>query len=229
MEPVGTTGDLDAQAQRRLWDAIGPSFDATRGKPWPHVEAFLATLPPHSRVLDLMAGNGRHTETALRLGHQATWSDWSRTLAATAAKRCQGAHMVLADAAHLPFPDASFDAVLLVAGLASVPQGQRRAQVLSEARRVLAPGALVQVTTWSRAAPRFEAMGLATGPADVVVPWRAGGLDVERPYHLYSAQSLREALEAAGFVDVAVQTIRMGKEENLVAAARVAPPVEPKA
>ena len=53
-----------ASDQRKVWTAIADSFDRTRQRPWPHVVRFIEGLPPASRVLDLMCGNGRHAKVA---------------------------------------------------------------------------------------------------------------------------------------------------------------------
>jgi SAM-dependent methyltransferase len=55
--------------------------------------------------------------------------------------RLAAAPVAQADAARLPFPDAAFDALLLVNVLSSIPTG--RAQVAAEVRRVLAPDGTV--------------------------------------------------------------------------------------
>ncbi len=199
--------------QRKVWTAIAESFDRTRQKPWPHVVAFLESLPTGSRVLDLMAGNGRHARAAEALGHAVLALDWSAPLLAKA-----GTPAVLADAVFLPLRDASIGACVFVAGLHGIPAAEGRAACLRELRRVLRPGGVAQVTVWSRDAPRFKGAG-APGPVDVVVPWRAGGHREERRYHLYTGAALGAELEAAGFVVDAVSAVAIASEaaDNLVA------------
>lgn len=203
--------------QRAVWDAIAEGFDRTRGKPWPHVEEFLRTLPAGTRVLDLMAGNGRHAKVADALGLDCVALDWSRPLLATA-KRRHGS--VLGDAACLPFADASFGACAYVAGLHGIPSTPGRFASLRELRRVLRPGAPVQVTVWSRRAPRFR--DLPPDQHDVIVPWKAGGLHEKRKYHLYTPDSLRIHLAAAGFLVDEVREVRIAADDadNLVAVVR---------
>lgn len=204
------------RSQRQVWDAIAASFDRTRGKPWPHVEAFLDTLPPGTRVLDLMAGNGRHAKAADARGLDCVALDWSRPLLA-AGKRRHGS--VVADATRLPFADEAFGACVYVAGLHGLPTVAQRRASLAELRRVLRPGAPAQVTVWSRLAPRFR--DLPADQHDVVVPWKAGGLREERTYHLYTPESLRVHLAAAGFRVQEVTAVRIAADEpdNLVARA----------
>ena len=202
---------MDGRAQHAVWERIAQSFDRTRGAPWPHVEAFLRALPPATRVLDLMAGNGRHLPAALEAGREAWWVDWSRPAARIAARRHPGARFAVADATRLPLRDARFDAAILVAGLPSIPTPAGRAACLRELRRVLRPGAPAQVTAWSRDAPRFS--HLPPGAYDLEVPWRGDGHDEARTYHLYTETTLGEAAEAAGFRVAAMA--RSG--ENLVA------------
>ncbi|HLF16768.1 MAG TPA: class I SAM-dependent methyltransferase, partial [Candidatus Thermoplasmatota archaeon] len=177
-----------ASAAHSMWERIAHSFDRSRVRTWPHVEAFLRTLPPGSRVLDLMAGNGRHTRTVLDAGHQAVWLDWSRPAATIARSRYPAAGAVVGDAVHLPFADATFDAAIDVAGLHSIPTPEARVASLRELRRVLRPGGRAQVTVWSRDAPRFHARGEPGRPLDVVLPWRADGHDEDRAYHLYTPE-----------------------------------------
>lgn len=205
--------------QRDVWNRIAASFDATRQRAWPHVVAFLEGLPNGVRVLDLMCGNGRHLGGACASGLDAVGLDWSAPLARTAA---QHGPVVVGDATRLPFGDGTFDACIYVAGLHGIPDAGGRAASLQELRRVLSPGGLAQVTVWSRDAPRFTKMGLAPGPADVVVPWRAGGLDEQRTYHLHTRATLQAALETACFEVASLDRVAIasGTADNLVAVVR---------
>lgn len=208
-----------ARRQHAVWERIAPSFDATRQRPWTHVTEWIAQQSP-GRMLDLMCGNGRHLAAMTAAGHAATAVDWSRALCQRAA--ASGVAVVQADAARLPFPDASFDAAVCVAGLPSVPTAALRRQVLAEARRVLCPGAPVQVTVWWREAARFAGLEPKHAPLDVVVPWRAGAEAQPRAYHLYTQDELRATLEDAGFAVASVRPVPLSwsTPDNLVAVAR---------
>jgi ubiquinone/menaquinone biosynthesis C-methylase UbiE len=205
-----------ASDQRKVWTAIADAFDRTRQKPWPHVAAFIGDLPSASVVLDLMSGNGRHARAAAEAAHHPVALDWSLPLL----RRAHG-DKVLADATRIPLRDGTIDAAVYCAGLHGLPTAAGRAASLEELRRVLRPGGAAQVTVWSRNAPRFTAMGLPPGPADVVVPWRSGSREEQRRYHLYTAESLRDALEAAGFGVESLKAVSIAEpDDNLVALAR---------
>lgn len=205
--------------QHRVWETIFPSFDDTRVRPWPFVAEFVADLPSGSVVLDLMAGNGRHTGLLRDAGHHATWLDWSRPAAAAAKKRLPDADVVVADACALPLAAATFDAVLYVAGLHGIPHRDGRGASLRELGRVLRAGGRGLLSVWSRDAPRFRGMDLLEGPTDVTVPWRAGGHDEMRTYHLYTETSLRGALAEAGLTvrSLAAPAVASDTPDNLVA------------
>jgi SAM-dependent methyltransferase len=212
-----------AGSQHRAWEEIAHSFDRNRKRTWPHVDQFLASLPPGSRVLDLMGGNGRHLGPGLAHGLDMVWTDWSRPAASIVRGHHSAAAAVVADATSLPFADASFDACIFVAGLHSIPTPAGRAACLAELRRILKRGARVQVTVWSRDAPRFRAEGAPGRPFDVVIPWRSDGHDVPRHYHLYTPAALRDELEEAGMVVEAEgheRIVSRDDPDNLVAVAR---------
>lgn len=200
--------------QREVWTAIADSFDRTRQRPWPHVVAFVEALPPASRVLDLMAGNGRHAKVAAEAAHHVVALDWSLPLV----RRAHG-DRVLADATRLPLRTGSFDACVFVAGLHGLPTAEQRAACLGELHSVLRQGGTAQVTVWSREAPRFRDAGTPGEPLDLELPWRGAGLDEVRQYHLYTAAALREELEAAGFAVTGVDAVAIAAPEpdNLVA------------
>lgn len=205
--------------QHGVWERITASFDRSRQRRWSHVEAFLAGLPPRSRVLDLMAGNGRHTAAVLDARHEAWWCDWNRPMARVAAARFPDAAVVVADATRLPFANSSFDACIYVAGLHGIPSPGKRLDSLRGMLRVLRPDGPAQITVWSRASPRFRDMGDPDRPLDVQIPWRAHGHDEARSYHLYTPDALRDDLEAAGLaVERLEERAVVGREpDNLVA------------
>lgn len=102
-------------------------------------------LAPPARLLDLCCGQGRHAVPLAQLGYRVTGLDLSRPLlaraAAFAAGQGQRVGLVEADMRRLPFPDASFDAVLnLFNAFGYLEDDAQDELVLGEVARVLRPG-----------------------------------------------------------------------------------------
>ncbi|MBZ9752389.1 methyltransferase domain-containing protein [Deinococcus sp. HMF7604] len=126
------------------------------GEPWPHGPLLGAlSLSPALDVLDVGAGDGRLLRELKARGHRGHLAGLDPQ---------PGAGVLRGTADTLPFPEASFDAVLFVRVLAHLPDP---AQALCEARRVLRPSGQVIVAAHSpdhlretRAAlGRFQASG----------------------------------------------------------------------
>jgi SAM-dependent methyltransferase len=112
-------------------------------------------INPGDRVLDLGCGAGRHAFEAYRRGARVVAVDLDlKELAPVsdmfAAMRAEGetrppaqAAAVTADATRLPFPDGSFDAIIVAEMLEHIPND---AAALKEIARVLRPGGTVAVT-----------------------------------------------------------------------------------
>lgn len=99
-------------------------------------EAALRLLGPGTgRLLDVGCGTGAHTAAFAELGWRVVGTDVSEQMLRFARRR--ELEVVCADAAALPFPDASFDAVVSVWTHTDVDDF---AALVSEAARVLAPG-----------------------------------------------------------------------------------------
>lgn len=195
--------------QHRVWEAIAASFDASRDRKWPHVLNYLERAPA-GRVLDLMAGNGRHLAT--RGDHEAIWFDWTRPLA----REMQGrydAEVVVGDAARLPFTDGSIAACTYVAGLHGIPTATGRADSLNELRRILRVGGTAQITVWSRHAPKFKHMS-GKGSIDANIPWKSGGHDENRYYRLYTLEDLRAECEASGLTVTRAEHVAVVAKEG---------------
>lgn len=123
-----------------VWDAIGiparlilfpPEWLERCGWTTLEAERLLQVLPEiRGRLLDIGAG----PNTLVRLHGNGTGVDvfdWG------------GGAIVVKDTAELPFPDAAFDTIALIACLNHIPNRQA---VLHEARRLLAPGGRVVMT-----------------------------------------------------------------------------------
>lgn len=127
------------QAKKRhprngFFNAIAPIWDPIIGR-WGMqrvLESLDLTRP--MRILDLAGGTGRLAAALTADGHQAVVADLSAPMARRAARKSLSATVARAEA--LPFPDASFDRVVILDALhhmAELPV------VAGELKRLLAP------------------------------------------------------------------------------------------
>ena len=102
------------------------------------------------RVLDVAAGNGNATLAAARRGCSVTSTDYVSTLLERGAERARAEGLnvkfQIADAEALPFPDASFDAVLSTFGVMFAPD---QATAAAELARVCRPGGRIGLANWT--------------------------------------------------------------------------------
>ena len=173
-----------------------------RGKAWPEVVEFAKALPPRSHVADLGCGNGRHALVLADAGHQVVALDASVRLLEIAREHVPQATFVRGDVCALPFQNETFSAALAVASIHHLPSEGERLQALREVSRVLEPGAPFLVTVWAlehdaTASPQ-ETRPAGPDPGDVWIPWRAGGREVMRFYHLFADGELTRLVRAAG-------------------------------
>ena len=113
----------------------------------------LAGVSPGAEILDCPCGFGRHASVLVEAGYRVTGADRSAVQLAEADRRRGAAERpryVRADYRELPFPDASYDAVLCLFTSLGYLERDDDVGVLSEFRRVLRPGGALIVDTMHR-------------------------------------------------------------------------------
>jgi SAM-dependent methyltransferase len=140
--------DEEARAYDAVYDAQGPEGHPLRVR----MAAALRLLGPGpGEVLDVGMGPGRLAEQLERGGWRVSGVDASEGMLALARERLTGARLLRGEIDRLPFPDASFDAVVATGVLEYAPD---RARAVGELARVLRPGgrAVVSIPN-ARSAP----------------------------------------------------------------------------
>ncbi|HEY4380092.1 MAG TPA: class I SAM-dependent methyltransferase [Acidobacteriaceae bacterium] len=109
-------------------------------------------LPAGARVLDVACGTGNTAIPLARLGCAVTGVDIATNLLAQARERAAVENLTAVfdegDAEQLPYPDASFDAVVTMFGAMFAPRPEL---VAAEFARVLKPGGLLSMANWNPA------------------------------------------------------------------------------
>jgi ubiquinone/menaquinone biosynthesis C-methylase UbiE len=163
----------------------------------------LAAIRPGERVLDVACGTGVVTRLAAERAGDAgrvAGIDINPGMLAAARAASTGFRIEWHEgsALALPFPDASFDAVLCQQGVQFFPD---RAKGLGQMRRVLVPGGRLVVSCWRSVEHQpgmralEEAMVRRLGPQAASLP----------PLSLGDRETLRGLIAGAGFRDVRIR------------------------
>jgi SAM-dependent methyltransferase len=139
-------------------------------------------LRPGSRVLDVAAGNGNASLAAARRWCEVVSTDYVGTLLEQGRQRAAAERLVIefreADAEHLPFVDASFDAVLSTFGVMFAPDQERAAR---ELLRVCRSGGRIGLANWTPSGFIGQVFSILAQylppPAGLVSPSRWGRTD----------------------------------------------------
>jgi len=153
-----------------------------------------------ARILEIAAGTGvvtRALSSALGPSASITASDLNQAMLDEAAAQgpLPSVEWRQADALHLPFPDASFDAVVCQFGVMFFPD---KATAFSEAYRVLRPGGFYIFNVWDEIREN-EFADTITGALKVVFPDDPPGFLARTPHGYHDLQNIRGDLIKGGF------------------------------
>jgi SAM-dependent methyltransferase len=214
---IAAAPDGLGQQLQRMWGAVAPGWEQhaewvdERGAALTDRMLELAAIRPGQRVLELACGAGGVGIAVAPLvgaAGEVVVSDAAPEMTAIAARRvgALGLGNVVTrdlDLEQIDEPDASFDAVVCREGLMLVPDPVRAA---GEARRVVRPGGRVVLAVWGpRELNPWLNVVFETVSAQLGGPTPPPG--VPGPFSLDDAGRLAGVLEAAGLVEVTVESL----------------------
>src|SRR6266851_1150536 len=131
---TSNVSDYDAAFARVTSQAIGPLLDAV-------------DLRNGARILDVASGPGYVAAAAAARGARVVGVDFSAPMVARARMIYPTVEFQEGDAEAIPFPDRSFDAVVMNFGMLHLARPER---AMTQAARVLKPGGCFAFTVWAR-------------------------------------------------------------------------------
>jgi ubiquinone/menaquinone biosynthesis C-methylase UbiE len=185
--------------------------------PYADVVARKAASFQPARILETAAGTGVATAALHRALPEAeiVATDLNPPMLEEAARRISGPRVRFqpADALALPFADASFDLVVCQFGVMFYPD-----KVLghSEARRVLRDGGHYLLVIWDKVERNLATMTAGRAVAELI-PGEAARFYERVPFRYHDQSEIAADLRAAGFADVAFETVAL---ESRAASAR---------
>ena len=145
---AGTNGFREFE--RAGWESVVAEYDTSFGSLTVQaIEPLLDSVGAGRgvRLLDVATGPGYVAAAAARRGAAVVGVDFSAPMVAEAKRRHPAIEFREGDAEALPFPDESFDGVVM--NFAMLHLG-RPDQALTEARRVLRAGGMIGFTIWAK-------------------------------------------------------------------------------
>lgn len=156
----------------------------------------LASVQAGDRVLDVCCGTGNAAATSAAAGAAAEGIDLDERALEAARRRVPSGLFHVADAAQMPFADASFDVAVSVFGVSFAP-GER---AVGELLRVVRPGGRIVITTWPRDGSILSAGGIVGRALAEAQPARSAAPSLA-PWHDRGALRRLFAPHRVGFSD----------------------------
>jgi ubiquinone/menaquinone biosynthesis C-methylase UbiE len=182
-------------------DPYGSSFAYSRHRLQQSLDRFLPLAAPGARLLDLGCGTGHHMLWARGRNYEAAGTDGSEAMLAEARRLNPSSELLLAPADALPFPDASFDAVLCIEVLRYL---RCIDPSVREMGRVLKAGGVCLAT----ASPLLNLNGFPV--VNRLAPWVPAVRAVRLKQFFHTSVGLERSFRRAGFRDVAVHGVYLG-------------------
>ena len=161
-----------------------------------------AQLRPGATLLDVATGPGSLPLEATRLGMICTGVDLSPGMIQLAEKSHPGIEFHVADVEHLPFADASFDAVVCNFGLGHFPYPEAS---VAECVRVLKPGGRIALSWWDDPSKQRIQGLFREAIAEIGAPPPADLPQGHAIYRFADTHEFRNLLEEADLMDVSVE------------------------
>jgi demethylmenaquinone methyltransferase/2-methoxy-6-polyprenyl-1,4-benzoquinol methylase len=147
--------DKDAALVQRMFDRVAPRYDVANtvfsfglDRRWRAVTAAAVAPYPGMTIVDVAGGTGALAALLAGRGAQVVVADLSFEMVRVGTTRVDlPVRWVVADALHLPFADASVDAVTIAFGLRNLNDTHAG---LAEFRRVVRPGGQLAVLEFSQ-------------------------------------------------------------------------------
>lgn len=222
MQSRSHTVDRDPARVRAMFERVARRYDLANHLLsggldfwWRHRASEIVKRWQPRRVLDLATGSGDLALTIQRKlpGTEIIGVDFSPEMLA-AARRKGLAKTVVADALHLPFAEASFEAVTVAFGLRNMADW---GAALKEMARVLTPGGHALILDFSL--PDGFLRPIYRAYLHHLLPWVAGAVTGERAAYQYlgasiekfpSGDAMCELLERSGFSSATAQPLSGG-------------------
>ncbi len=197
------------ELNRRGYDLISQDFQATRQHIWPELEYLKNWVAPGERVLDLGCGHGRliNLFDGLKIDYHGL--DHSGELIEAAKRRFPGHSFQVGDVRQLPYSDALFGSVWLIALLHHLPPSAS-AKAIKEACRVVRPSGKVIITVWQ---PHFSWLKnwRRHGRRSFFKKW---GGQSWLYYYFFKPEELKKLVESLGLAILEEGFLVKGKRRN---------------
>ncbi|MBC8006777.1 MAG: methyltransferase domain-containing protein [Prolixibacteraceae bacterium] len=201
MKPEDSAPATFREFEHRAWQSVVKLYEDYFGALTTQcIEPLLDAVEVHAgdALLDIATGPGYIAAAAARRGATVTGLDFSSEMIAEASKLHPGISFREGDAGSLPFPDASFDVVVIGFGILHFPDPDR---ALREAFRVLRGGGRFGLSVWA-GPDRAAGFGIVMHAVE-----QHGNMDAKLPpgppfFRFSDIAECSRTIAAVGFVQV---------------------------
>jgi ubiquinone/menaquinone biosynthesis C-methylase UbiE len=198
----------------KIYNQIAPHFAVTRRTMIDEMKFLLPYVKGCPFILDVGCGTGR-AYRFLKINKaifRYQGVDISEEQVREAKKEFPEISCTVADMTALPFDNASFDIVLMIASFHHLPDRESRLLALAEAHRILKPDGIVFMTNWNLMQKKYLKYYLfALGRSlitlgtysikDLFIPWKneSGTVMAKRYYHSFGKREIAFLVQQSGF------------------------------